>query len=537
MCIPGKYSRANAGECDSCVAGSYSNTGATRCSICPAGKYSEIISATQGPSTCTDCDAGKFSSAGSSSCSGSCEPGTYGGPGSSVCVDCSLGTFSSAGADSCTNCPGGKYSGEKSSECTLCDAGKYSGNAATSCEACDASQGFISPVGVSQCTYCSAGTRADSSLNVCVDCTAGKFSVGGTAECTECESGKYSTTIKAVGCTLATTCGTGTRIKNASTLTSDSICEDCTAGKYSIGDTLQCTECESGKYSTTTKAVGCTSATTCGAGTRIKNVSTAISNAICEDCTAGKYSIGDTLQCTECESGKYSTTIKAIGCTLATTCGAGTRIKNVSTAISNAICEDCTAGKFSTGGAAKCAQCKEGFYSSSLASPTCFACEAGKYTNIEQTECLQCPSGKISGVAQSSCVECEAGKISEGEGNSDCLACPSYQTSDKGSSTCRCKDSFVDTLTISPSEPCSCSPGHTLEGGNCIPCATGFFKSSTSLDQVREFEEQIDELRECVYGISTLIADTSVHNVVSNVMNTHSFVTRFVRRSANPVPR
>ena len=72
----------------------------------------------------------------------------------------------------------------------------------------------------------------------------------------------------------------------------------------------------------------------------------------------------------------------------------------------------------------------------------------------------------------------------------ECLACPSYQTSDKGSSTCRCKDSFVDTLTINPSEPCSCGPGYSLENGNCVPCATGFFKSSTSLDQVRESEER-----------------------------------------------
>ena len=58
-------------------------------------------------------------------------------------------------------------------------------------------------------------------------------------------------------------------------MTSDTVCEDCTPGRNSIGDALQCIECEISKYSTATKAEGYTLATTCGVGKYIQSPSTA----------------------------------------------------------------------------------------------------------------------------------------------------------------------------------------------------------------------------------------------------------------------
>ena len=109
-------------------------------------------------------------------------------------------------------------------------------------------------------------------------------------------------------------------------------------------------------------------------------------------------------------------------------CVAGTRTKTASTATSDAVCEDCTTGKYSTGDASQCTECQEGFYSSSPRASTCFACEAGKYTNDQQTECLQCPAGKISGVAVPLYTACDRGKYAEGEGNAECKFCDDEDT-------------------------------------------------------------------------------------------------------------
>ncbi|GMI02364.1 hypothetical protein TrVE_jg9031 [Triparma verrucosa] len=148
-------------------------------------------------------------------------------------------------------------------------------------------------------------------------------------------------------------------------------------------------------------------------------------------------------------------------------------------------CFDCPVGRFTaTGGIglSGCEFCPEGFYSSTTGSPTCFACQPGKYVNALNSTCVECEPGHFSGVASSSCSACEQGKFADGVGNAECTKCPDFQTSEKGSSACVCKKTFKTINRDSSELECTCDPGMMLDNGVCMPCATGFFKSSTSLE-------------------------------------------------------
>jgi hypothetical protein len=161
---------------------------------------------------------------------------------------------------------------------------------------------------------------------------AGTYSVGGTTQCAACTIGKYSASNGAVGCTAASSCGSGTRIKTASTLTTDTICEACAVGKASAGGQSACDDCNGdGEYSDET---GLSAFKTASAGMKPTS-----SRDNVEDCAAGTFSVGGTTQCTDCVSGKYSASTGAVGCTAASSCGSGTRIKTASTPTADTICE------------------------------------------------------------------------------------------------------------------------------------------------------------------------------------------------------
>ena len=150
-------------------------------------------------------------------------------------------------------------------------------------------------------------------------------------------------------------------------------------------------------------------------------------------------------------------------------------------------CLACPSGKFSaTGGTSidGCQDCDAGFISNDVdGAGFCTPCSAGNFSNPTQTACLLCPSGKISGIASTECTDCESGKYSNVRGSEVCTICPNYLTSDPGSTSCRCKDGFLDAVDPITNEPtCTCGPGTTLDHGACVPCTNGFFKSTTSLE-------------------------------------------------------
>ena len=296
---------------------------------------------------------------------------------------------------------------------------------------------------------------------VCEDCTVGRYSIRGTAECTECESGKYSTVTKAVGCVLATTCGAGTGIKTMSSTTSDTVCEDCTAGRYSIGGTVGCTECESGKYTTTTKAVGCTLATTCGVGKYIKSPSTATTDTECEVCTKGSASAGDQVACTLCDGkGVYSDEDGATACKLAP---AGHKPNANRDGI-----EVCPKNSFSIGASDDCIVCTDGGHSRP-GSSACEKCSAGEYYNDAEIKCDLCPKNTftISGAPDfSGCTPCtNAGEYAP-PGSGYCRSCTSGTYYDDNETTC------LDC----PSGTFTATGGVGIE--QCEKCPEGFYSSS-----------------------------------------------------------
>ncbi|GMH87941.1 hypothetical protein TL16_g11009 [Triparma laevis f. inornata] len=264
MCTSGKHSGDETGECSVCSAGRYSGTGAPSCAICTAGKYSQLVSETEVRAQLHVL------------------PGTYGGPGSSVCVDCGEGTYSEVGADSCINCPGGKYSGAKAGSCVNCEAGKFSGNAAASCETCLAGQGYVSEEGQSQCEYWRASKRADSESNTCVNCDKGKFSTRGSDTCGNCEAGRRSD----AGASSCNPCEPGE-------IAIYQVCTKCAKGEYADFGVESCSPCDGeGEYADEEGAGSCLSAPA-GRKPSANRESTT-------PCPAGRYSLGGATECTEC---------------------------------------------------------------------------------------------------------------------------------------------------------------------------------------------------------------------------------------------
>ncbi|GMH88795.1 hypothetical protein TrVE_jg431 [Triparma verrucosa] len=453
-CVAGKYDDGN-NICQPCAAGTFSSAGSTSCdSDCPAGTFGRI-----GETSCSDCEAGKFAPLGADSCQ-LCEAGTYSGSGVGECTDCAIGTFSSMGADVCTPCEAGFHAPERSPGCSMCTSGKYSEDEAGECSVCSA--GKMSGTGASSCAICAAGkysqlVNENQGANHCTDCDAGKFSSAGSASCSgSCEAGTYG--------------GIGS-----------SICLDCSpvpceAGTFSIGGSTECSHCEAGKYSGD-QAVGCTAASTCGAGRFIKTPSTSTSNSECEDCAVGKASIGGQLSCSDCDSeGEYSDETGLPSCK---TIPSGHK----STANHDGIIE-CPKNTFSLGATSVCSPCLEGGHSNP-GSAACEKCETGKYFYEPSYECVVCAVGKASSGGSDSCDECTARTYSEG-GFNDCKSCDENAFSEEGSISCApCGQYMIfngakcvcDDTFITVDGKCTCAAGKTLSNRKCASCEDGHFKN------------------------------------------------------------
>ena len=135
-------------------------------------------------------------------------------------------------------------------------------------------------------------------------------------------------------------------------------------------------------------------------------------------------------------------------------------------------------------------------------------------------------------------MNCEAGKRSaKAEGSSDCVSCDSYQTSDSGSSKCRCKNSFKNVTADNLDESCVCGPGYELIDGDCSLCLTGYFK-------VRSYESRDDKLRYCELELQASYAGAFVSDVsvafsgaISDTDNVTSHGTRYTRSRLHPTLR
>jgi hypothetical protein len=476
-CSTGWFSNAGSSTCQICNSGSYSLTGATACvicgpgsfasssslsscSLCSAGAYSNI----NGSTFCSPCDSGKYGSIqglGSTSCSGTCAPGTYSLASSSSCTNCSAGSasttsgssycdtcgvgrFATTGSPLCRVCPLGKFAaGSSLTTCTVCQAGTYqNGSNPSTCLPCAAGKygsqagidsdscsgtcraGSYSVEGSTSCTNCSGGSISlISGSSSCEVCPMGSYSREGWSLCSICDSGRYSPSERLTGCTdcqigfyqplpgrdKCIKCSSG----NYTDVIGSSICSQCSSGRYSLEGSPTCTNCSAGYYASNAQSNECTA---CNKGSYA-----ILGQSNCTLCEAGKFGSSDGLSsCTECAVGTYSDRVGSSECT---SCATG--LYGSSKGLLSSSCTGrCRNGTYSTLGAKECTNCSNGFVSNG-ASGTCSACDLGKYAESGDAQCRSCDIGKY-GVTTglSACIDCSIGYYSEVKGASVCISCP-----------------------------------------------------------------------------------------------------------------
>lgn len=190
------------------------------CLNCTIGSFASFY----GSLGCSQCQPGKYSDAVQSQ---SCTPCTYGYVQPLLeqhsCVACPVGKQASTrGQASCDDCVRGRSAAENgTTNCVLCVAGFYQSN-----------------TGRTTCDACPPGTQAPQD---------------GAAECTSCPSGTFGRNDVLNGTASCTPCGAG----YAQPAASQSLCEQCTAGKFSAQAAATCVPCQAGSYSASSGASAC----------------------------------------------------------------------------------------------------------------------------------------------------------------------------------------------------------------------------------------------------------------------------------------
>lgn len=445
---------------------------------------------------CILCDKGKFSAAmGSMSCS-KCAHGTYqSSEGATLCSECAAGTHNPhEGKTSdahCTACARGQYQPARASKsCLTCAKGRFNPHeskaAASDCEACVA--GTFAPTeglaackdcevgryedkrGQEDCTDCPAGQfnkyTARSTASYCYVCGCGKWSVAGANVCADCPSGRFRgkfgaecTNLGATACNSDSSCewfATVSKcvVNSALAVQGDSIdkCVAASAG-HKVASEGSCaqTSCPVGRYQS---APGSNSCTACAAG-RFSSAIGALSDATCNLCTAGKWSSDGLESCSACAAGKASAQPG-----LATITG----------------CITCNKGYFAENeGATACLKCGTGTWQSEYDSSSCHACAAGKahkfLAQTEEAACVECSKGHFQPyTGRAMCAVCAAGKFQDASGAGACKSC------DKGSASAN-----AGATTAASCAPCAAgSFADSLASTVCTSCAEGKFSPSAA---------------------------------------------------------
>ena len=88
-------------------------------------------------------------------------------------------------------------------------------------------------------------------------------------------------------------------------------------------------------------------------------------------------------------------------------------------------CLDCDAGTFSKQSESICEQCSAGKFSTSIGAVECQMCVSGKYSLQGATVCVCCTAGTFSLEGVSTCEPCIAGKFSVSDEAKECQNCVS----------------------------------------------------------------------------------------------------------------
>lgn len=337
-------------------------------------------------------------------------------------------------------------------------------------------RGKYCPTGSYLPVACSAGTHSNVSgattNSTCQNCTAGQFSNSGAPLCSLCPAGRFVDTDAAP------------------------VCKDCTAGRWTNEtglDTLDdCIQCPSGKFSDAEGATENSTCQDCVPG-RYSTLAGGHDVSTCLPCPAGKYvGTNGSTGCHDCGKGKFSMVLAATESTTCSPCPGGTYAFSTGTV----NCTKCKGGTFSAtiGGTSKyvCLSCPGGKYSSVLGatlSSTCLACPPARYVGQSgMSVCTACASGKFSTVsgatAEYHCSDCDVGRYANASGTSSCRHCMAGKKSDaKGAvteSTCVWCTAGRYTSNQGHSECSSCVPGQfaaTYGSRSCMNCDVASFSS------------------------------------------------------------
>lgn len=509
-----------------CPAGKYQDVADQPfCKSCPAGSVSRsTLGSTTFEGACTVCPVNTYSSLPSTVCT-SCVAGTYSNPGSSVCksaITCPAGytrnpTYDVVSSSYTANCPLGSYVcgfnyqnlfGYYFYCCALggvqvghwrISTGNFNGGVGAGVLYTSTGTGYppspfsapntnnIFQYGISRFTWNWNGASIYSNLALL-------FVLGGTggdSYDSSCQAGKVATGFYGwyganldqasvmcnTLCVACSTCGAGSYKQTSCTTSSDTVCQPCSAGTYSISSGVAaCTPCGAGLYYGSTGASSSSLCSQCVPGTS----SSVLAASSCPQCAAGSYaSAYGATSCTLCAAGKFSAAVGAVAASCGA-CSAGT-YSAVAGATSIAICTDCAAGKTSFNGASSCDACVPGSYS--ISTIFCDSCAPGKYSTAvgasSSATCINCPVGNYTGSAMSTscpaCVPpnyCAAGSTAQ-------PPCPAGFYCPNASTKITCpQNSYCPLGQIAPTL-CPAGTRGAAAGGtslsNCIGCFAGTY--------------------------------------------------------------
>ena len=440
-CVVGKKGKSDGDGCTDCSIGKYqdeeglpfcincpagykqSQAGQAYCASCDVGQYSSYDDGT-GIKQCTDAVAGEYVDGNAATYFTKCPLGTSNNQKQqSSCPSCNAGFYSAAaGARTCDPVTVGKYADTTKSVLIGCTKGSYVATTEeTTCTLC--------PVGYHQdddekndCKQCNTGTHASGEGSIkCISCVAGKYSDQlGATNCKNCQLGRFAAGNANAG---ATTCDPVTVGKYADT--TKSVLIGCTKGSYvATTEETTCTLCPVGYHQDDDEKNDCKQ---CNTGTHASGEG----SIKCISCVAGKYSdqLGAT-NCKNCQLGRFAAE-------KANTCIVGAAGKYVSDGQTSMV--SCSAGKFSLGTTSDCSECPRGWNQNASGMVLCHRCMPGKGAELSgMAQCTSCSQGQYSngGVAKyyettnqvidlgtSVCTTCPVDYINTVEGAGFCTPC------------------------------------------------------------------------------------------------------------------
>lgn len=398
---------------------------------------------------------------------------------SGVSVLRSSGTAASL---TCVGCEVNTYCNGQGGPADTCPANMFSERLATSLGDCKCLPGYelVGSVGNVSCNLCS-GTKYCllGSPNYCDANSATTVSGSSDKGACRCDRGYYYANLQ--GNYFCTACPTG---QYKSSVGNDGACATCPDGTFNNQTGVQsaagCLQCPAGTRSVSGKH----ECSTCPAGT-----SSGVGSATCNPCSVGFYSDSGAATCTPCPAGTYDgepQNGQGLG-----TCAAcvGGKFSPRLNATSEASCQDCREGFFSTGSASVCSACSPGTYSTN-GSTSCLACPANSTsiggTGYSQCQCLAGFYKKFYGSVVFTCEPCVGGEYAGFNKVGACDKCPAGTASSTlvATSMDTCKTCPPGSAAALGSPVCGICPGATysaLPGASiCSNCPLGSWAAANS---------------------------------------------------------